>query len=53
MNEFFAMGGYGLYVWGAYGITALIIVVEVRAVRARGRVALEQSLITAAAEAAQ
>jgi heme exporter protein D len=20
-SEFFAMGGYGLYVWGAYGVT--------------------------------
>ena len=23
MTEFFAMGGYGFYVWGAYGVTAL------------------------------
>ena len=53
VNEFFAMGGYGFYVWGAYGITALIIVAEVLAVRARGRAALEQSLISAAAEGAQ
>jgi heme exporter protein D len=26
--EFFAMGGYGLYVWGAYGVAALAVVVE-------------------------
>jgi heme exporter protein D len=25
MNEFFAMGGYGLYVWPAYGITLLVL----------------------------
>ncbi|HTS20334.1 MAG TPA: heme exporter protein CcmD [Casimicrobiaceae bacterium] len=37
--EFFAMGGYGFYVWGAYGATALLLVVEVAAVRARLRAA--------------
>lgn len=25
MAEFFAMGGYGAYVWGAYGAAALIL----------------------------
>ena len=28
-GEFFAMGGYGLYVWGSYGVTLLLMVVEV------------------------
>ena len=23
--EFFAMGGYGFYVWGSFGVTALVI----------------------------
>ncbi len=27
-NEFFAMGGYGLYVWGAYAVTAACMAVE-------------------------
>ena len=27
-NEFFAMGGYGLYVWGSYALTALFMAVE-------------------------
>ena len=27
-QEFFAMGGYGLYVWGAYGVTAALMLVE-------------------------
>ena len=27
-SEFLAMGGYGLYVWGAYGIAALVMLVE-------------------------
>jgi heme exporter protein D len=26
--EFFAMGGYGLYVWGAYGVTLLVTLGE-------------------------
>jgi heme exporter protein D len=29
VSEFFAMGGYGLYVWGAYAATALVIGAEV------------------------
>ena len=40
MSEFLAMGGYGLYVWMAYGVTALVIVWEILAVRARVRRAL-------------
>jgi heme exporter protein D len=27
-QEFFAMGGHGLYVWGSYGLAALLMVVE-------------------------
>ena len=27
-SEFFAMGGYGLYVWGSYAVCALVMVVE-------------------------
>ncbi len=27
-NEFFAMGGYGLYVWGSYAVAALCMLVE-------------------------
>jgi len=27
-SEFFAMGGYGLFVWGAYGVTALCMLAE-------------------------
>ena len=28
LNEFFAMGGYAFYVWGSFGLTALIAVWE-------------------------
>jgi heme exporter protein D len=29
MSEFFAMGGYGFYVWGSYGVAALCICLEI------------------------
>jgi heme exporter protein D len=29
MSEFFSMGGYGLYVWGSYGVTLGVIAAEV------------------------
>ena len=35
MSEFLSMGGYGWYVWMAYGATALAIAAEVLALRAR------------------
>jgi heme exporter protein D len=27
-SEFIHMGGYGLYVWGSYGVTLLLMLVE-------------------------
>ena len=32
-NEFFAMGGYGLYVWGSYLVTVVCILLEILTVR--------------------
>ena len=29
MSEFFAMGGYALYVWGSYAVTFALIAVEI------------------------
>jgi heme exporter protein D len=43
MSEFFAMGGYAFYVWMSYGVTALVVVAEVLAVRARFRRALAEA----------
>lgn len=40
MKEFFAMGGYGLYVWGSFGVTALLMIAEPLILRARRRQAL-------------
>lgn len=28
LNEFFAMGGYGLYVWGSYAVAVVLMLVE-------------------------
>jgi heme exporter protein D len=36
LAEFLAMGGYGTYVWGSFGVTALIMIAEpILAVRRR------------------
>jgi heme exporter protein D len=35
--EFWAMGGYGFYVWGAYGVTFACLALEVVLLRRRGR----------------
>ncbi len=33
VSEFFAMGGYAFYVWGSFGLTALVAVLEVLLLR--------------------
>jgi len=33
--DFFAMGGYGFYVWGSYLVCAALVAAEIVAVRAR------------------
>ncbi|MBI3529298.1 MAG: heme exporter protein CcmD [Betaproteobacteria bacterium] len=37
VSEFLAMGGYGLYVWGAYAVTAAVIAAEVVTLVRRAR----------------
>ena len=39
-SDFFAMGGYALYVWGSYAVTAGLIVMEIILLRHRRRAAL-------------
>lgn len=34
-SEFFAMGGYGFYVWGSYAVTLVVMVAEPLLARAR------------------
>jgi heme exporter protein D len=36
-SDFLAMGGYGLYVWGSFGVTALVMLIEVWSLAARRR----------------
>jgi heme exporter protein D len=40
--EFFAMKGYGLYVWGSYGVTLLVLLVEIALVRHKRTITLQQ-----------
>ncbi|MBI5922179.1 MAG: heme exporter protein CcmD [Betaproteobacteria bacterium] len=35
IGEFFAMGGYGFYVWGSFGVTALALLIEPLLLRKR------------------
>jgi heme exporter protein D len=37
MSEFFNMGGYGLYVWGSYGVTFALLAIEISLVMKRKR----------------
>jgi heme exporter protein D len=38
-DDFFAMGGYGFYVWGSYAVTVVLVAIEIVAVRTRFRAA--------------
>jgi heme exporter protein D len=40
-SEFLQMGGYALYVWGSFGVTALVMAIEVLTLRRQ-----QQNLIT-------
>lgn len=40
--EFFAMGGYGLYVWGSVGVTVAALVLELLVLSRRRKSALLQ-----------
>jgi heme exporter protein D len=37
MSQFFAMGGYGFYVWGSYIVTFALLAIEVVLVLRRSR----------------
>jgi len=41
--EFFAMGGYGLYVWGSTAAVAACMAVEIVGLRMRRNAAVEQA----------
>ncbi len=46
MSQFFAMNGYGFYVWSAYGVAALAFAFELLALRSRRRSALLEARLT-------
>lgn len=41
-SEFFAMGGYALYVWGSFGVCAVAMIAEPLLVRHRRKLAIRQ-----------
>lgn len=41
-SNFWAMGGYGLYVWGSFGVTLLAIIIEVSMLSTRRARILEE-----------
>jgi heme exporter protein D len=46
-SEFVQMGGYGLYVWGSYGVTLLLMTLEPWAAVRRRRQALQAVRVAA------
>ena len=42
LEHFLAMGGYGFFVWGSYGVTLAVIAAEIWALGLRRRAALRQ-----------
>ena len=42
LSQFWAMGGYAVYVWGSVGVTALLMAVEVLQARWAHRAMLKQ-----------
>jgi heme exporter protein D len=47
MSTFFAMNGYGFYIWTAYGITAVALLIELVALRSRRKATLAEARSTA------
>jgi heme exporter protein D len=41
-QNFLAMGGYGLYVWGSYAVTLVVLIAEIVALGARRRGVIER-----------
>jgi heme exporter protein D len=42
MSEFLAMNGYAFYIWGSYGMTLIIFIVETALVRHKRTLTLQQ-----------
>jgi heme exporter protein D len=42
LSNFWNMGGYAWYVWGAYGVTVVLVAAEIVALRARHKRAVQE-----------
>jgi heme exporter protein CcmD len=51
MSTFFAMNGYGFYIWSAYGVAALLLAVEVLTLRSHRKAVLAEAALTVTDEA--
>ena len=49
-SDFLAMGGHGVYVWTAYGVTALVLAIEPLLARRRAARALGLAQAAAASD---
>ena len=47
MSTFLAMNGYGFYIWSAYGVAALALILELMSLRSARKAVLEQARSTA------
>ena len=43
-EAFWAMGGYGLYVWGSYAVAVAVAAIEIWQLRARRRAAVAEAV---------
>ena len=48
MAEFFAMGGYAVYVWSTFGLTAAVLVINIMGARRRLQKSLRDVSLRAA-----
>jgi heme exporter protein D len=53
LDEFLHMGGYGLYVWGSYGVTLAVMLAEVVLLRRRRAAAFDAARTQTAQESAR
>jgi heme exporter protein D len=48
--EFFAMGGYALYVWSSFGVCAVVLLLEPISIRARRKAIIRRLKLDRLAE---
>lgn len=53
VREFFEMGGYALYVWGSFGVTAICMIGEPLLLRSRRKAVLKRVARIARMDAAE